>query len=138
VAMPVLLLGVLGLCAVPGRGRMLAVRRVPAWRSATGGVAGENQYTPFGFASPTRKLLANQLLNRSELTVLERETAGRVGDPHRDAAGPHLHQRCRRGRRGRRGVPVPPTRPCPAGRRPRAKRLQSGRLDAIWASCSWR
>ena len=88
--MPVLLVGVLGLSVVFGRGRMFAVRRVPAWRSATGGVAGENQYTPFGFANPTRKVLATLLLTRSELTVLERETGGRVGDPHRDAAGAHL------------------------------------------------
>jgi hydrogenase-4 component B len=76
VAMPVLLVGVLGMSIAFGRGRMFAVRRVPAWRSATGGVAGDNQYTPFGFANPTRKVLANLLLTRSELTVLEGETGG--------------------------------------------------------------
>jgi hypothetical protein len=90
VVMPVLLLGVLGLSVTFGRRRMLAVRRVPAWRSATGGVTGENQYTPFGFANPTRKVLANLLLTRSELTNLERQTGGRTDDPHRDAAGAHL------------------------------------------------
>jgi hydrogenase-4 component B len=90
VVMPLLLLAVLGMSVAFARGRMFAVRRVPAWRSATGGVAGESQYTPFGFANPTRKVLANLLLTRSELTILERETGGRTGDPHRDAAGAHL------------------------------------------------
>ncbi|MGB8997152.1 MAG: proton-conducting transporter membrane subunit [Pseudonocardiaceae bacterium] len=90
VVMPVLLLGVLGLTVAFGGRRMFAVRRVPAWRSATGGVAGENQYTPFGFANPTRKVLANLLYTRAELTILERETGGRTDDPHRDAAGAHV------------------------------------------------
>ncbi|MQA12808.1 MAG: NADH/ubiquinone/plastoquinone (complex I) [Pseudonocardiaceae bacterium] len=90
VAMPLLLLGVVLLAAVAGRGRMITVRRVPAWRSATGGVAGENQYTPFGFANPTRKVLATVLLTRSELTTLERQSGGRTDDPHRDPAGAHL------------------------------------------------
>ncbi len=53
-------------------------------------MAGENRYTPFGFANPTRKVLANLLLPRSELTVWERQTGGRTGDPHRDAAGAHI------------------------------------------------
>ena len=88
--MPLLLLAVMGMSVTFARGRMFAVRRVPAWRSATGGVAGENQYTPFGFANPTRKVLANLLLTRSELTILERETGGRTDDPHRNAAGAHL------------------------------------------------
>lgn len=90
VVMPILLLGVLGLSVAFGGGRVFAVRRVPAWRSATGGVAGENQYTPFGFANPTRKVLANLLLTRSELTMLQRETSERTGDPHRDAAGARI------------------------------------------------
>lgn len=90
VVMPLLLLAVLGLSTVLGSGRMFAIRRVPAWRSATSGVAGEDQYTPFGFANPTRKVLANLLLTRAELTVLERQTGGRTDDPHRDAGGAHL------------------------------------------------
>ncbi|MGH3866062.1 MAG: proton-conducting transporter membrane subunit [Pseudonocardiaceae bacterium] len=90
VVMPLLLLAVLGMSVTFARSRMFAVRRVPAWRSATGGVTGENQYTPFGFANPTRKVLANLLLTRSELTILEGQTGGRTGDPHRNAAGAHL------------------------------------------------
>jgi formate hydrogenlyase subunit 3/multisubunit Na+/H+ antiporter MnhD subunit len=45
-----------------------------------------------GFAAVAfvRKVLANVLLTRSELVVLERETGGRTDDPHRDAAGAHL------------------------------------------------
>jgi hypothetical protein len=90
VVMPTLLIVVIVLSVAFGRGRMFAVRRVPAWRSATGGVAGESQYTPFGFANPTRKVLATVLLTRSELTVLERESGGRTDDPHHDPAGAHL------------------------------------------------
>ncbi len=90
VVMPLLLLFVFLLTATLGRRRLFTVRRVPAWRSATGGVTGENQYTPFGFANPTRKVLAGLLLTRSELVELERETGGRTDDPHRGAAGAHL------------------------------------------------
>ncbi|HEX3785839.1 MAG TPA: proton-conducting transporter membrane subunit [Pseudonocardiaceae bacterium] len=52
-------------------GRLLAVRRVPAWRSATGGVTGEDRYTPFGYANPTRRVLSNILLTRSHAQQLE-------------------------------------------------------------------
>ena len=90
VVMPLLLLVVVALALVLGRGRLLSVRKVPAWRSATGGVAGENQYTPFGFANPTRKVLASLLLTRSKLVVLEKETGGQVDISHHDAAGAHL------------------------------------------------
>ncbi len=119
VAMPVLLLGVIALCVVLGRGRMFAVRRVPAWRSATGGVAGENQYTPFGFANPTRKVLANLLLTRSELRVLERES----GSPA------HLGYTADVVEVVERFLFRPLGRPLLALVRA-AKRLQSGRLDA--------
>ena len=69
---------------------MFTVRHVPAWGRPQAGGVDENQYTPFGFANPTRKVLANVLLTRSELTVLEQETGGRTGDPRRGAAGAHL------------------------------------------------
>ncbi len=90
VVMPLLLLAVVLLSLALGRRRLFTVRRVPAWRSATGGVAGENQYTPFGFANPTRKVLASLLLTRSELVVLEKESGGQVDDPDHGAAGAHL------------------------------------------------
>ncbi|MBV8997221.1 MAG: hypothetical protein JO287_26805, partial [Pseudonocardiales bacterium] len=125
VVMPVLLLGVLGLSVVFGRGRMFAVRRVPAWRSATGGVAGDNQYTPFGFANPTRKVLANLLLTRSELTVLEQQT----GDPYPDAAGAHLGHTTDVVEVVEQFLFRPLRRPLLLAVRT-AKRLQNGRLDA--------
>lgn len=129
VVMPVLLLGVLGMSVAFAGGRMFAVRRVPAWRSATGGVTGENQYTPFGFANPTRKVLANLLLTRSELTVLERETGGRTGDPHRDAAGAHIGYTNDVVEVVERFLYRPLRRPLLLLVRT-AKRMQNGRLDA--------
>jgi hydrogenase-4 component B len=128
VVMPVLLLGVLSLSVAFGRGRIFAVRRVPAWRSATGGVAGDNQYTPFGFANPTRKVLANLLLTRSELTVLERQTGGRTGDPNWDAAGAHLGHTTDVVEVVEQFLFRPLRRPLLLAVRT-AKRLQNGRLD---------
>jgi hydrogenase-4 component B len=46
--------------ALSGR-RMLRVRRVPAWRSATIGVEGADSYTASGYANPTRRVLASVL-----------------------------------------------------------------------------
>ena len=51
------------------RGRFLSVRRVPAWRSATAGVHGEDSYTAFAYANPLRHVLANILGTQKELTV---------------------------------------------------------------------
>jgi hypothetical protein len=48
--------------------RMLRVRRVPAWKSATTGVAGDSSYTAFGYASPTRRVLASVLHTRAPVT----------------------------------------------------------------------
>ncbi|MGH3404054.1 MAG: proton-conducting transporter membrane subunit, partial [Streptosporangiaceae bacterium] len=50
--------------------RMLRVRRVPAWRSATAGVQGADSYTPFGYANPTRRVLASVLHTRAEVEEL--------------------------------------------------------------------
>ena len=69
--------------AVSGR-RMLRVRRVPAWRSATIGVDGPDSYTAFGYANPTRRVLANVLHTRSEVRVL---TAERDAAPPDDTGG---------------------------------------------------
>jgi hydrogenase-4 component B len=74
VEMPVLAVLTVIMVAVTSRGGFLRVRRVPAWRSATGGVAGDGRYTPFAFANPTRHVLGNLLLTRSGLAALERET----------------------------------------------------------------
>ena len=75
VEMPVMLLLVgLFAWAVSGR-RLLRVRRVPAWRSATIGVEGADSYTAFGYANPTRRVLAGVLHTRSE-TYLYRPALG--------------------------------------------------------------
>jgi hydrogenase-4 component B len=47
--------------------RLFRVRRVPAWRSATAGVTGSARYTVFGFANPTRRVLATVLHTRTEV-----------------------------------------------------------------------
>jgi hydrogenase-4 component B len=67
-----------GLLVVVGAGawllsgrRLLRVRRVPAWRSATAGVTGHDSYTAFGFANPTRRVLAAVLHTQAEVTRLE-------------------------------------------------------------------
>jgi hydrogenase-4 component B len=67
IAMPALFLIVLLLTlALSGR-RLVRVRRVPAWRSATAGVTGSARYTAFGFANPTRRVLATVLHTRTEV-----------------------------------------------------------------------
>jgi hydrogenase-4 component B len=65
--------------AVSGR-RLLRVRRVPAWRSATIGVQGPDSYTAFAYANPTRRVLSNVLHTKSELRVLTDEGDGLVDD----------------------------------------------------------
>lgn len=45
--------------------RLVRVRRVPAWRSATIGVEGADSYTAFGYANPTRRVLASVLHTRT-------------------------------------------------------------------------
>jgi hypothetical protein len=48
-------------------GMVVRVRRVPAWRSATMGVAGPDSYTAFGYANPTRRVLASVLHTQAEV-----------------------------------------------------------------------
>jgi hydrogenase-4 component B len=81
--MPVmLLLVVLFTWAMSGR-RLLRVRRVPAWHSATMGVDGLDSYTAFGYANPTRRVLAGVLHTRAEVQEIMLE------DPDPDqGAGP--------------------------------------------------
>jgi formate hydrogenlyase subunit 3/multisubunit Na+/H+ antiporter MnhD subunit len=129
VMMPTLLLAVLGLSVALGRGRLFAVRRVPAWRSASGEVAGQSQYTPFGFANPARKILANLLLTRSELTVLERQGSGRAGESHHATAGVPLGYTTDVVEVVERFLFRPLRRPLLLAVHT-AKRLQNGRLDA--------
>ncbi len=98
VEMPLmLLLTVLFTWAVSGR-RLLRVRRVPAWRSATIGVEGADSYTAFGYANPTRRVLAGVLHTRAELREVMMEENGRDDgsgppdrpDPAQGEAAAHL------------------------------------------------
>jgi formate hydrogenlyase subunit 3/multisubunit Na+/H+ antiporter MnhD subunit len=65
VELPLLFLATLAFAAWASRGSMFRVRRVPAWRSATGGVSGDARYTAFAFANPTRHVLGNLLMTRA-------------------------------------------------------------------------
>ena len=66
---------------------MLHVRRVPAWRSATIGVDGPDSYTAFGFANPTRRVLASVLHTHTEVSVLITEGNGQHADGTGGAPG---------------------------------------------------
>jgi formate hydrogenlyase subunit 3/multisubunit Na+/H+ antiporter MnhD subunit len=82
--MPVmLLLVVLFTWAMSGR-RLLRVRRVPAWHSATMGVDGLDSYTAFGYANPTRRVLAGVLHTRAEVQEIMLEDT----DPDQGAGPP--------------------------------------------------
>jgi formate hydrogenlyase subunit 3/multisubunit Na+/H+ antiporter MnhD subunit len=74
--------------ALSGR-RLLRVRRVPAWRSATIGVDGADSYTPFGYANPTRRVLASVLHTRAEVEELAPRRAG-AAEGYDDERVPHL------------------------------------------------
>ncbi|MGH3274459.1 MAG: hypothetical protein ACRDNZ_09100, partial [Streptosporangiaceae bacterium] len=66
-AMPALFV-VVGLIAwaISGR-RLLRVRHVRPWLSATAGVSGRDSYTAFGFANPTRRVLVAVLHTRAQV-----------------------------------------------------------------------
>ena len=86
VEMPLmLLLTALFTWAVSGR-RLLRVRRVPAWQSATVGVEGADSYTAFGYANPTRRVLAGVLHTQAELREVMMEENGRDDGPARPTA----------------------------------------------------
>ncbi|MGH3625475.1 MAG: proton-conducting transporter membrane subunit, partial [Sciscionella sp.] len=132
VAMPMLFVAVVGFCLLVARRRMFAVRRVPAWRSATSGVEGDAQYTPFAFANPTRKVLATVLMTRSELRTVEVESGGQIDERQRDAAGAHLGYTSDVVELVERLLYQPLLRPFLAVARA-AQRMQNGRLDAYIA-----
>jgi hydrogenase-4 component B len=137
VEMPLmLLLTALFTWAVSGR-RLLRVRRVPAWRSATVGVEGPDSYTAFGYANPTRRVLAGVLHTQAELHEVMMEEDGRddgAGPP--DRADPGLEESAAHLRYVSDVMEVVETyvyRPALGfftSIVTAAKRLQSGRLDA--------
>ena len=137
VEMPLmLLLTVLFAFAVSGR-RLLRVRRVPAWRSATIGVEGADSYTAFGYANPTRRVLAGVLHTRAELHEVMMEEGGSddgSGPPDRaDPAGGEAAAHLRYASDVMEVVETYLYRPAFGffmAIVTAAKRLQSGRLDA--------
>jgi hydrogenase-4 component B len=68
VVMPALFAAVAVFAWLASGRRLLRVRRVPAWRSASVGVSGPASYTAFGFANPTRRVLAAVLHTKAEVT----------------------------------------------------------------------
>jgi hypothetical protein len=76
VAMPVAWGGVLVVGLVLSRGRLLRVRRVPAWHSATAGVAGPSSYSAFAFANPLRHVLATVLGTRRSRALVHTAAGG--------------------------------------------------------------
>lgn len=132
VVMPALLAAVFAVLLIGlSRGGALRVRRTPAWTSASGGVHGSDQYTAFGYANPTRRILASVLLTRSR-TISPTVAASTAAEVQTKATGgvagyesdvvevveTYLYRPL-----------VKPIRVLVA----LAKRLQSGRLDAYLA-----
>lgn len=142
IVMPLLAVAVLVFTRLASGTRMIRVRRVPAWRSATAGVEGADCYTATGFANPTRRVLATILHTRSELSPLPSPQAdGRTGavppgtDPAARASarpGPRLGYTSDVIEVVEAYLYRPAVRPVMALVRA-AKRLQSGRLDAYLA-----
>ena len=142
-AMPALFCVVaLGAWVLSG-GRLLRVRRVQPWRSATAGVSGRDSYTAFGFANPTRRVLASVLHTTVEVSSIEErgESGGAplaapgpdTPDPQgQDAPGPHIGYQSDVIEVVEQYLYRPVRRPFLALVR-LAKRLQSGRLDAYLA-----
>ncbi|MGH3122472.1 MAG: proton-conducting transporter membrane subunit, partial [Streptosporangiaceae bacterium] len=131
IAMPFLLIIVVGFTRLVSGTRMTRVRRVPAWRSATAGVEGADCYTASGFANPTRRVLASVLHTRAELRTLgpeQAETAA-VSTP---GTGAHLGYSSDVIEVVETYLYRPLVRPVMMVVRA-AKRLQSGRLDAYLA-----
>jgi hydrogenase-4 component B len=70
VVLPAGSLAVLSLTAFLSKGGFFVVRRVPAWRSASPGVHGEDSYSAFAYANPARHVLANILGTKKQVSSL--------------------------------------------------------------------
>jgi formate hydrogenlyase subunit 3/multisubunit Na+/H+ antiporter MnhD subunit len=90
VEIPLMLLVVVLLTLAFSGRRLTRVRRVPAWRSATIGVEGMDSYTAFGYANPTRRVLASVLHTRSEVETVTPASNGGGVSPGASPATPHL------------------------------------------------
>jgi hypothetical protein len=107
--------------------RPLRVRRVAAWRSATIGVEGADSYTPFGYANPTRRVLASVLHTRAGVEELAPRRGGAAEGY--DEQVPHLRYASDVVEVVESWLYRPAARLFGAVVRV-AQRLQSGRLDA--------
>jgi formate hydrogenlyase subunit 3/multisubunit Na+/H+ antiporter MnhD subunit len=128
IELPAMLVLVVTLTFALSGWRPLRVRRVPAWRSATIGVDGADSYTPFGYANPTRRVLASVLHTRAGVE----ELAPRRGGPaegYEDERVPHLRYASDVVEVVESWLYRPAARMFGAVVRA-AQRLQSGRLDA--------
>ncbi len=135
IAMPALFVIVLLLAAGLSGRRLLRVRRVPAWRSATAGVTGSARYTVFGFASPTRRVLATVLHTRTEVRRLSpggSASATAVADGFGQDTAAHVGYASDVIEPAEQYLYRPLLRPL-LGLGRVATRLQSGRLDAYLA-----
>jgi hydrogenase-4 component B len=108
-------------------GRLLRIRRVPAWRSATPGVAGPDSYSPFAYANVLRHVLANVLGSQRTATHEAEPALSHASEVRADHA--HIEVRT--------DVVEPaetylyrPARSAWLWLAATAKRLQSGRLEA--------
>ena len=61
IAMLVGFIGVAVVVLILSRGRVMRIRRVTPWLSATGGVSGQSSYSPFGYSNIVRHILSNIL-----------------------------------------------------------------------------
>jgi hypothetical protein len=138
-----------GAWVLSGR-RLLRVRRVQPWLSATAGVSGRDSYTAFGFANPTRRVLAAALHTKAEVREIggqpqpvseadalagdvDAEVLPESGRPDGVATqGPHIWYRSDVIEVVEEYLYRPVRRPFLRLVR-LAKRLQSGRLDAYLA-----
>jgi hydrogenase-4 component B len=128
IVMPSLLALVAAFTWLASGGRMLRVRRVPAWRSATAGVSGRDSYTAFGFANPARRVLAAVLHTRTDVARLEASD----GSSQESATAAHVEYSSDVIEITEQYLYRPVRRPF-ALLVSFAQRLQSGRLDAYLA-----
>ncbi len=128
IVMPALFVLVAAVAWLASGRRLLRVRRVPAWRSATAGVSGHDSYTASGFANPTRRVLAAVLHTQAEVTRLDGTERGAGPDPVR----PHVEYRSDVIEVVEEYLYRPFRRPFGIAVQ-LAQRLQSGRLDAYLA-----
>jgi len=130
IVMPSLFAAVAILTWLASGSRLLRVRRVPAWRSATAGVSGHDSYTAFGFANPTRRVLGAILHTRAAVTRLHVPNADEGADVA--AAAAHVEYSSDVIEVTEQYLYRPFQRPFALLVR-QAQRLQCGRLDAYLA-----